>query len=81
MPVLAYLIIDKVKINVDKDGEPTNSLWIRAYTPAIKGALRSRWTKLGVVGAAIVLFLVTGSLITAAPDHVHQRGLARTRSR
>ena len=45
MPVLAYLIIDKVKINVDEDGEPVNSLWIRAYTPAIKGALRSRWTE------------------------------------
>ena len=37
VPVLAYLLIDKVKINVDEDGEPKNSFWIKAYTPTIKG--------------------------------------------
>ena len=33
VPVLAYLFIDKVKVNVDEDGEPKNSFWVRAYTP------------------------------------------------
>jgi hypothetical protein len=40
VPVLAYLFVDRVKLNVDADGEPRNSFWIRAYTPAIGAALR-----------------------------------------
>ena len=52
VPVLAYLLINRVKSNVDEDGEPRNSFWIRTYVPAITFALRSRWTKLGVVGAS-----------------------------
>ena len=35
MPVLAYLLINRVKSNVDEDGEPRNSFWIRTYVPAI----------------------------------------------
>ncbi|MEI7744941.1 MAG: efflux RND transporter permease subunit, partial [Chloroflexota bacterium] len=67
VPVLAYLLIDKVKINVDEDGEPRNSFWIRAYTPTIAMALRSRRTKLGVVLVATLLFLVTGALAPLLP--------------
>jgi HAE1 family hydrophobic/amphiphilic exporter-1 len=67
VPVLAYLIVDKVKLNVDEDGEPRNSLWIRAYTPTIKLVLRSRATKLGVIGIATVLFLITGTLAPLLP--------------
>ena len=36
VPVLAYLFINKVRANTDEDGEPKNSLWIKAYTPAIR---------------------------------------------
>ena len=67
VPVLAYLLINKVPVNVDEDGEPKNSLWIRAYTPAITMALRSRATKLGVVGVAIVLFVATAALAPLLP--------------
>ncbi len=67
VPVLAYLLIDRVKLNVDEDGEPKNSFWIKAYTPAIKLALRSRTTKLGVVGVAALLFLSTGLLAPLLP--------------
>ena len=52
MPVLAYLFIGKVKLNVDEDGEPKNSFWIRAYTPTILLALRNRITKWGVLGSS-----------------------------
>ena len=52
VPVLAYLFIDKVKLNVDEDGEPKNSFWIRAYTPTIKFVLRNRWTRWGVLAIA-----------------------------
>src|SRR4029079_6478947 len=32
VPVLAYLFINRVKLNVDADGEPKNSFWIKVYT-------------------------------------------------
>ena len=67
VPVLAYLLIDKVKINVDEDGEPRNSFWIRVYTPTIRLALRNRWTKSGVIGIATLLFLGTGVLAPLLP--------------
>jgi HAE1 family hydrophobic/amphiphilic exporter-1 len=64
VPVLAYLFIGRVKLNVDEDGEPKNSLWIRAYTPAIKLVLRSRVTKWGTLVLAAALF---GGTMTIAP--------------
>ncbi len=67
VPVLAYLLIDKVKINVDEDGEPKNSLWIKAYTPSIKWALRSRVTKSSVLGVSLVLFVATMALAPLLP--------------
>lgn len=67
VPVLAYLLIDKVKLNVDKDGEPRNSLWIRAYTPTIRFALRSRGTKFGVIGLASAMFIGTSVLLPLLP--------------
>ena len=42
VPVLAYLFIDKVKVNVDEDGEPKRSFWVRAYTPVITCVLQHR---------------------------------------
>ena len=67
VPVLAFLLIRKVPANVDEDGEPKNSLWIRVYTPTITAALRNRWTKLGVVGVAVMLFLATGIIAPLLP--------------
>jgi hydrophobic/amphiphilic exporter-1 (mainly G- bacteria), HAE1 family len=67
VPVLAYLLIRKVPSNVDEDGEPKNSLWIRLYTPTITMALRNRWTKLTVVGVATVLFLLTAIIAPLLP--------------
>ena len=67
VPVLAYLLIDKVKINVDEDGEPKNSLWIKAYTPSIKWALRNRVTKSAVLGVSLVLFMATAALAPLLP--------------
>ena len=40
VPVLAYFLIDKVKLDVDENGEPTSSIWVRAYTPTIRFVLR-----------------------------------------
>ena len=39
VPVLAYLFIGRIRLNVDAEGEPRNSFWIRAYTPTIALAL------------------------------------------
>ena len=52
VPVLAYLFIDKVKLNVDKNGEPTNSFWVRAYTPIITLRPAQPLDALGVLAVA-----------------------------
>jgi HAE1 family hydrophobic/amphiphilic exporter-1 len=67
VPVLAYLFLRNVKHNIDEDGEPKNSLWIRAYTPTITFSLRNRWTKLGILGATLGLFVVTTALAPLIP--------------
>ncbi|HEX8939140.1 MAG TPA: efflux RND transporter permease subunit [Candidatus Limnocylindrales bacterium] len=67
VPVLAYLFIGRVSTVVDEDGEPRNSIWVRAYTPTIRFALHNRWTKLGVVALATVLFVGSVSLVPRLP--------------
>ena len=74
VPVLAYLFINKVSLNVDEDGEPKNSFWIRAYTPLITGALRNKWTKLAVVGVAAVLFFASLTLVSQLPTQFINTG-------
>ena len=75
VPVLAYLFIDKVKLNVDADGEPKNSFWIRVYTPSITAALRNRWTRYAVVVVAFVLFILSRHAGRVTANPVHQHGL------
>jgi HAE1 family hydrophobic/amphiphilic exporter-1 len=74
VPVLAYLLIRKVPTNVDPDGEPRNSIWIRAYTPTITTVLRNRWTKLGVLTVAVVLFLATALIAPLLPTQFINAG-------
>jgi HAE1 family hydrophobic/amphiphilic exporter-1 len=74
VPVLAYLFINKVSLNVDEDGEPKNSFWIRSYTPLITGALRNKWTKLAVVGTAAVLFVASLTLVSQLPTQFINTG-------
>jgi HAE1 family hydrophobic/amphiphilic exporter-1 len=74
VPVLAYLFIDRVKLNVDEDGEPKNSLWIRAYTPSIKAVLRSRVTRWGVLATAAVLFIASLALVGTLPTQFINAG-------
>jgi HAE1 family hydrophobic/amphiphilic exporter-1 len=67
VPVLAYLLIDHVSGMVDDTGEPKNSLWLRAYDPMIRWVLRSRWTSVGTVLLAAVLFVGAVSLVPRLP--------------
>ncbi|MGZ6339108.1 MAG: efflux RND transporter permease subunit, partial [Candidatus Limnocylindrales bacterium] len=67
VPVLAYLFIGRVSTVVDEDGEPRNSIWVRAYTPTIRLALRNRWTKVGVVAVAAILFVASVALVPSLP--------------
>jgi HAE1 family hydrophobic/amphiphilic exporter-1 len=60
IPVLAFFLVASPRENVDASGEPTRSLWVRAYDPTIRFVLRSRWTALAVVIGALALFV--GSL-------------------
>ncbi len=72
--MLAYLFIGKVKLNVDEDGEPKNSFWIRAYTPSILFALRSRATKWSVLGISTALFVVSMAIVPYLPTQFINAG-------
>ena len=74
VPVLAYFLVDKVKMDVDEDGEPRKSLWIRAYVPTITFVLRSRWTKFGVLGVSTALFFATFALVPSIPTQFINAG-------
>ncbi len=74
VPVLAYFLVDRVKMDVDEDGEPRKSIWIRAYTPTIKLALRSRWTKWGVLAIASALFVGSLALVPGIPTQFINAG-------
>jgi hydrophobic/amphiphilic exporter-1 (mainly G- bacteria), HAE1 family len=74
VPVLAYFLVDRVRMQVDEAGEPINSIWVRAYTPTIKFALRSRWTKVGVLVVAGALFFAAISLVSSLPTQFINAG-------
>jgi hydrophobic/amphiphilic exporter-1 (mainly G- bacteria), HAE1 family len=74
VPVLAYLVIDRVRLSVDEHGEPKNSFWIRLYVPAISVALRNRWTKWAVLGIAAALFVASLSLVGSLPTQFINAG-------
>jgi HAE1 family hydrophobic/amphiphilic exporter-1 len=74
VPVLAYLFIGRVKLNVDEDGEPKNSFWIRAYTPTIHLALRSRATKWAVLAISTILFIGATALAPLLPTQFINAG-------
>jgi HAE1 family hydrophobic/amphiphilic exporter-1 len=74
VPVLAYMFIDRVKLSVDESGEPVNSIWIRAYVPTIRAALRNRWTKLAALGISAVLFVLSFSLVPLIPTQFINAG-------
>ena len=74
VPVLAYFLIDKVNVKVDESGEPVGSRWVRLYMPLITFTLRSRWTALGVVAFAGVLFFASLSLVSQLPTQFINAG-------
>jgi HAE1 family hydrophobic/amphiphilic exporter-1 len=67
VPVLAFLLVGRVGGAIDETGEPTNSLWIRAYDPAIRFVLRNRWTKLATLAVAALLVVGSISLVPLLP--------------
>jgi hydrophobic/amphiphilic exporter-1 (mainly G- bacteria), HAE1 family len=67
VPVLAYFLVNKARGAVDASGEPVNSFWVRIYDPAIRFVLRSRWTKLGTVLGAGLLFVASIGLVNQLP--------------
>jgi HAE1 family hydrophobic/amphiphilic exporter-1 len=67
VPVLAYLLVGRVGGAVDETGEPRNSFWVRLYDPAIRFVLRNRWTKVGTVAVAALLFLASIGIVPLLP--------------
>jgi HAE1 family hydrophobic/amphiphilic exporter-1 len=74
VPVLAYLFIGRVSLNVDEDGEPKNSFWIRVYTPVIKGVLRNRRRRWGVLLVSALLFAASLALVGNLPTQFINTG-------
>ena len=74
VPVLAYFFVDRVKLNVDEHGEPRNSLWVRLYDPTIRLVLRSRWTAIGTVALAGILFVASLGLVSSLPTQFINAG-------
>ena len=74
VPVLAYLLIGKVKVDVDEHGESKRSLWIRLYTPIITNVLRSRWTAIGVVVLSGIMFVASLALVPLLPTQFINAG-------
>ena len=74
VPVLAYFLVDRVKMDVDEDGEPRRSIWIRIYTPIISWALSSRISRWAVVGGSAVLFFAAFALLPSIPTQFINSG-------
>ena len=76
---MAYFLVDRVKMDVDEDGEPRKSLWrshLHAHDQDL--ALRGRATKLGVLGISTALFVATSH--SSRASRPSSSTLARRRS-
>jgi HAE1 family hydrophobic/amphiphilic exporter-1 len=67
VPVLAYFLVRKVKGAIDETGEPRNSFWLRIYDPLIRLVLRNRWTRVGTVLLAAVMFVASLAIVPLLP--------------
>ena len=74
VPVLAYFLVDRVKVDVDELGEPRRSIWVRIYSPTITWALSSRLTRWAVVGGAGLLFVGSLALLPYIPTQFINSG-------
>jgi HAE1 family hydrophobic/amphiphilic exporter-1 len=74
VPVLAYFLVDRVKVEVDETGEPKRSLWVRAYDPTIRLVLRNRWTKWGVLLGSMAMFVASLALVPFIPTQFINAG-------
>jgi HAE1 family hydrophobic/amphiphilic exporter-1 len=67
VPVLAYLFMDHVRVEVDDTGQPPETIWQRLYTPMLVFVLRSRVTKWATLGTAAVLSLAALAMAANLP--------------
>ncbi len=74
VPVLAYFLVDRVKVDVDELGEPRRSIWVRLYTPTITWALHSRLSRWTVVVVAGALFVASLALLPYIPTQFINSG-------
>ena len=74
VPVLASLLVDRVKLNPDEGPRHHETIVQRLYTPVLRTALRSRATRWGVIGIAAVLVAGTALLIPHIPTQFLNAG-------
>jgi HAE1 family hydrophobic/amphiphilic exporter-1 len=74
IPVLAFFLVGKPGGEVDASGEPRRSIWVRIYDPTIRWVLRTRWTSLGVVLGALLLFVGSLFIVPLLPTQFIDSG-------
>ncbi|MCV0402670.1 MAG: efflux RND transporter permease subunit [Chloroflexi bacterium] len=67
IPVLAFFLVGAPSGAVDESGEPRRSIWVRLYDPTIRATLRNRWTRLGAVFGALLLFVASLAVVPLLP--------------
>ncbi|MBX3030081.1 MAG: efflux RND transporter permease subunit [Chloroflexi bacterium] len=67
IPVLAWIFVRRVHIQLDPDGELPETIWQRLYTPVLTLALRSNITRWATVAIALVLFVGSLALTPLLP--------------
>jgi HAE1 family hydrophobic/amphiphilic exporter-1 len=74
VPVLATLFIDRIKLNPD-EGPTHHETWVqKIYTPLLRGALKNRHSRWGVIGIALALVALSGLLVPHIPTQFLNAG-------
>ncbi len=74
IPVLAFFLVRAPHGEVDAQGEPRRSIWVRVYDPTIRFVVGSRLRSLGVVLGAFALFIGSLFIVPLLPTQFINSG-------
>ena len=78
VPVLAFLFVGAPpRQEVDAEGEPRRSIWVRLYDPTIRWVMGSRGRAIAVIGVAFGLFVASLFLAPLLPTQFINSGSER----
>jgi len=74
VPVLAYFLLGRVRIQLNAQGELPETIWQRVYTPILAAALRSKVTRWATLAIAAGLFVASTTLVGGIPTQFINAG-------